>query len=94
MAPPLPQLTNNTNRLGGFLPRNLQQKWKKILATHHLIRKTIYIVNITQTGEIIPFYKTCQIQQYHMFFHPTHHTQRGYIKLLPLVKMHIKKPKQ
>jgi hypothetical protein len=44
MAPPIPQLTINTNRLGGFLPRKLQQQWKKLIAIHHLILKTIYIV--------------------------------------------------
>jgi hypothetical protein len=43
MAPPLPQLTNNTTRTREFLPRNLQKKWKKLIATHHLIRKIIYI---------------------------------------------------
>jgi hypothetical protein len=43
-APPFPQLTNNTNRLGGFLPRKLQNQWKKHLTKHHLTRKIIYIV--------------------------------------------------
>jgi hypothetical protein len=44
MAPPLPQLTNHTNRQGGFLPRKLQIQWKKHLTKHHLTRKIIYIV--------------------------------------------------
>jgi hypothetical protein len=44
MALLLPQLTHHTNRLGGFLPRSLQQKWKNLIATHHLIRKAINIV--------------------------------------------------
>jgi hypothetical protein len=44
MAPPLPQLTNQTNRQGGYLPRKLQLQWKKHLTKHHLTRKIIYIV--------------------------------------------------
>jgi hypothetical protein len=54
MAPPIPQLTNNTNRLGGFLPRKLQQKWEKLIAMHHLIRKTIYIVKTEPKGRNHP----------------------------------------
>jgi hypothetical protein len=39
--PPIPTLTNQTSKQGGYLPRKLQKKWKKELSTYHIIRKAI-----------------------------------------------------
>jgi hypothetical protein len=44
MAPTPQQLTTHTNRLGGFYPGKLKKQWKKLISTHHLIRKIIYII--------------------------------------------------
>jgi hypothetical protein len=41
IAPPIPHLTNQTSKQGGYLPRKLQKKWKKELSTYHIIRKAI-----------------------------------------------------
>jgi hypothetical protein len=43
-APPIPTLTNQASKQGGFLPRKLQKQWKKELSTYHIIRKAIKIV--------------------------------------------------
>jgi hypothetical protein len=40
-APPIPTLTNQTSKQGGYLPRKLQKQWKKELSTYHIIRKAI-----------------------------------------------------
>ena len=40
----IPTLTNITNQQGGYLPKKLQKKWKKHIATYNLVRKTIYII--------------------------------------------------
>jgi hypothetical protein len=40
-APPIPTLTNQTSKQGGYLPRKLQKQWKKELSTYHTIRKAI-----------------------------------------------------
>jgi hypothetical protein len=41
IAPPIPTLTNQTSKQGGYLPRKLQKQWKNELSTYHIIRKTI-----------------------------------------------------
>jgi hypothetical protein len=43
-APPIPTLTNQTSKQGGYLPRKLQKQWKKELSTYHIIRKAIKII--------------------------------------------------
>jgi hypothetical protein len=40
-APPIPTLTHQTNKQGGYLPRKLQKLWKREISTYHVIRKTI-----------------------------------------------------
>jgi hypothetical protein len=40
-TPPIPILTHQTSKQGGYLPRKLQKTWKKELATYHTIRKAI-----------------------------------------------------
>jgi hypothetical protein len=40
-TPPIPTLTNQTSKQGGYLPRKLQKQWKKELSTYHIIRKAI-----------------------------------------------------
>jgi hypothetical protein len=40
-SPPIPTLTNQTSKQGGYLPRKLQKQWKKELSTYHIIRKAI-----------------------------------------------------
>jgi hypothetical protein len=40
-APPIPTLTNQTSKQGGYIPRKLQKQWKKELSTYHIIRKAI-----------------------------------------------------
>jgi hypothetical protein len=40
-APPIPTLTYQTNKQGGYLPKKLQKLWKKEISTYHTIRKTI-----------------------------------------------------
>jgi hypothetical protein len=42
-APPIPTLTTQTSKQGGYLPQKLQKQWKKELLTYHIIRKTIKI---------------------------------------------------
>jgi exonuclease III len=42
-ALPIPILTNQASKQGGFLPRKLQKQWKKELSTYHIIRKAIKI---------------------------------------------------
>jgi hypothetical protein len=43
-APPIPTLTNQTSKQGGFLPKKLQKQWKKKLSTYHTIKKAIKII--------------------------------------------------
>jgi hypothetical protein len=57
-APLLPTLTHTTNRLGGFLPRKPQKTWKKLIATHHLIRKIINIVKNNPQWHLHPILQT------------------------------------
>ena len=57
-APPLPILTNRASLQGGFLPRKLQNKWKKHLSTYHLIRKAIYITKNTPNWQTHPIIDT------------------------------------
>ena len=43
-VPPIPLLTNQASKQGGFLPKKLQKQWKKELSTYHIIRKVIKII--------------------------------------------------
>jgi hypothetical protein len=43
-APPIPTLTEQASKQGGFLPRKFQKQWKKELSTYHIIRKAIKII--------------------------------------------------
>ena len=90
MVPPIPQLTNNTNRPGGFLLRKLQQKWEKLITMHHLIRKTIYIVKNEPKWQNHPILQNLSNNRVLPVPYPTYHTQHGYKKLLRLEKMRKK----
>jgi hypothetical protein len=50
-APPIPTLTHQTNKQGGYLPRKLQKLWKKEISTYHVIRKTIKLTTQNNNGE-------------------------------------------
>jgi hypothetical protein len=40
-VPPIPTLTHQTNKQGGYFLRKLQKLWKKEISTYHVIKKTI-----------------------------------------------------
>ena len=44
IAPPIPMLTNQASKQGGFFPKKLQKQWKKELPTYHIIKKAIKLI--------------------------------------------------
>jgi hypothetical protein len=62
-APPIPTLTEQASKQGGFLPIKLQKQWKKELSTYHIIRKAIKIIilnNNWRTHSIITNFQNHQ----------------------------------
>jgi hypothetical protein len=62
-APPIPKLTNQTSKQGGYLPQKIQKQWKKELSTYHIVRKAIKIITQDtnwRTHQSSPTYKITQ----------------------------------
>jgi hypothetical protein len=62
-APPIPTLTNQTSKQGGYLPRKLQIKWKKELSTYHIIRKAIKTITQNTNWRTHPILTNLQKHQ-------------------------------
>ena len=59
-APPIPILTNQTNKQCSYLPRKLQKQWKKELSTYHIIRKTIKLTTLDTNWRVHPLITNIQ----------------------------------
>jgi hypothetical protein len=59
-APPIPTLTHQTNKQGGYLPRKLQKLWKKEISTYHVIGKTIKLTTQNNNWRIHPLVTNLQ----------------------------------
>jgi hypothetical protein len=69
-APPIPTLTNLTNKQGGYLPRKLQKLWKKELSTYHITRKTIKLTIHDPNWRTHPLITNLQNHPYTTILHP------------------------
>jgi hypothetical protein len=73
-TPPIPTLTNQTNKQGGFLPRKLQKQWEKELSTYHIIRKAIKLITQDHNWRTHTFITSLQITNMRKFqIHHTNH---------------------